>query len=146
MRNYLAADPYKARTSYAYYTPERYYLPSGTYVYHAYALNAGSAFAGSGITSVGGADDNGTILRDEFSNCLGLADITISDAKAIGAGAFSGCSNLMTVRFPGVAMDTVRNGIFGVYGYGYAGYGGSTWPFGLPSGCQVVCSDGTLTV
>lgn len=52
----------------------------------------------------------------------------------------------MTVRFDGVLKDKVRNGIFGVYGYGYAGYGGSTWPFGLPSGCQVVCSDGTLTV
>ena len=146
VRSDLADSPYKARTSYAYYIPERYYLPSNIQVYHEYALNSGSAFSGSGITSVGGAADNGTILIGEFTNCLGLTDITISNAKAIGAGAFSGCSNLMTVRFDGVLKDKVRNSIYGVYGSGYAGYGGSTWPFGLPSGCQVVCSDGTLTV
>lgn len=146
VRSDFSADPYKARTSYAYYVPEMYYLPSGTYVFNEYALNTGSAFSGSGITSVGSADDNGMILQGEFGGCLGLVDITIPDAKSIGAGAFSGCSNLKTVRFPGVTMDNVRYGIFGVYGYGYTGFGGSTWPFGLPSGCQVVCSDGTLTV
>lgn len=146
VRNDLADSPYKARTSYAYYIPERYYLPSDRRVSDEYALNSGSAFSGSGITSVGGAADDGTILAGEFANCLGLTDITISNAKAIGSGAFSGCSNLMTVRFDGVPKDKVRNSIYGVYGSGYLGIGGSTWPFGLPSGCQVVCSDGTLTV
>lgn len=146
VRNDFADSPYKARTSYAYYAPERYDPPSDTPLRQAYALDAASAFSGSGITSVGGAADNGTILSGEFAGCLGLTDITISNAKAIGSNAFSGCSNLMTVRFNGVLKDRVRNSIFGVYWEGYAGIGGPTWPFGLPSGCQVICSDGTLTV
>jgi hypothetical protein len=90
------------------------------------------------------------VAGGQYKDCTGITDVTFSASAScnysIGSDAFSGCTALRAVRFPTQTMEQVKTaGSPDLSGYGCLtsrrGY-----PFGLPSGCVIYCSDGNLTV
>lgn len=95
-----------------------------------------SAFSGcTGLTSIT-IPDNVTSIGDRtFGGCTGLTSITIPDSVTrIGEFAFGDCTGLMSITF---------NGTIAQWSAISKGYG---WKAGVPSACNVVCTDGTTSI
>ena len=94
------------------------------------------AFKGcTNLTSVTIPDSVTSIGDSAFEGCTGLASITIPDSvTSIGARAFSGCSGLTSITFNGtiVQWNDISKGI--------------NWKLNVPSACNVVCTDGTVSI
>ena len=94
------------------------------------------AFKGcTNLTSVTIPDSVTSIGARAFSGCSGLTSITIPDSvTSIGARAFSGCSGLTSITFNGtiVQWNDISKGI--------------NWKLNVPSACNVVCTDGTVSI
>jgi hypothetical protein len=94
----------------------------------------GSAFYNcKGLTSVIIPNGVTSIGSRAFSGCTNLTSMTIPDSvTSIGDYAFYNCSGLTSVTFLGKDMSTVQ--------------GLARYPWSLPSGCSIICTDGTITV
>ena len=109
------------------------------------AYDSGSFFDNTPSPSV--FRDWPVILATQYVGCTGLTEITLSRTEyRIGTDAFYGCTNLMRVNFPNMTTNQVAE-INATNANGASSAGTfKRYPWGLPSGCQVVCKDGTLTV
>lgn len=90
------------------------------------------------------------VVDGQYKDCTGITDVTFGanayNKYSIGSNAFSGCTALRAVRFPTQTMKQVKT----AGSPDLSGHGCQTnrrgYPFGLPSGCVIYCSDGNLTV
>lgn len=104
--------------------------------------DGGGIYDGTAITAL--PYSRKLVLSGEFANCTKLTSVTLaSTVERVAGNAFSGCTALMSVTFQGKTMAQVRS-----LGYPSTGttYYNRAFPFGLPSGCQITCSDGVITV
>lgn len=125
----------------------------GRYAYERWT--SGGIFNATGITSLPYAgsitsmpySSGKLILYKEFSNCEVLNNVTIpSSVKRIARDAFSGCIRLKAITFEGRTMQAVRGIGEPSTGWTYINEKAKAFPFGLPSGCVITCTDGTITV
>jgi len=73
---------------------------------------AGSAFAGTGITSVTIPASVTTIGSAAFQDCTGITGITIpNNVTTIGANAFNGCIGLSSITIP-ASVTTINDSAF----------------------------------
>lgn len=106
---------------------------------------SGGVYDGTAITEF--TCSRKLILEHEFLGCTKLTSVTItSTVERVGRSAFSGCTALMSVTFQGKTMQQVRELGTPSLGVTYIGSSAQAYPFGLPSGCQITCSDGVITV
>lgn len=114
------------------------------------------AFSGTAVTEFIGLNSlrTTTAYRSafgsrEFGDCPNVASMTFSNQVNylnFMEDTFAGCPNLKDVHFPYLTKDQVQNTIWRVTSPSYAGRNSSSYPFGLPSGCVIHCSDGDITV
>ena len=113
-------------------------------------LDTGGVFDGTAITEIPySLDSKKLLLWQEFKDCKRLTNVTIpSSIERVGYSVFSGCTALMSVTFQGKTMDQVRKLIYprGIDNFNIFAYAGRAFPFGLPTGCRITCSDGVITV
>lgn len=109
------------------------------------AYDSGSFFDNTPSPSV--FRDWPVIISAQYAGCTGLTEITLSGTEyRIGTDAFYGCTNLMCVNFPNMTTSQVVE-IQNTNANVASSVGTlKRYPWGLPSGCRVVCKDGTLTV
>lgn len=95
-----------------------------------------SAFAGcTELTSIDIPDSVTSIGDRAFSGCSGLTSIVIPNSvKYIGHEAFAYCRGLTSITFNGTIAQW--NAIFK----------GANWKARVPSACNVVCTDGTVSI
>ena len=89
----------------------------------------------SGLTSVTISNSVTSIGSYAFYGCTGLTSVTIPDSvTSIGWGAFYNCMGLTSIKFNGTKAQ------WSSIQKGYA------WNINVPSTCQVVCTDGTISI
>lgn len=104
--------------------------------------DSGGVFDGTAVASL--PYSRRIVLAGEFANCTKLTSVVFSSAvERVAGNAFSGCAALMSVTFQGKTMAQVRSLAYPSTGTTYYN---RAFPFGLPSGCVITCSDGTITV
>lgn len=107
--------------------------------------DSGGIYDGTAISSL--PYSRKLVLSGEFANCTKLTSITLaSTVERVAGNAFSGCTALTSVTFQGKTMQQVRELGYPSTGTTYFGPQARAYPFGLPTGCQITCSDGTFTV
>lgn len=107
--------------------------------------DSGGVYDGTAITEL--TCSRKLVLSGEFANCTKLTSVTLSsDVERVAGNAFSGCTALKSVTFQGKTMQQVRELGYPSIGYTYFGTQARAFPFGLPSGCVITCSDGSITV
>ena len=85
-----------------------------------------SVTIGGSVTSIG---------YSAFWGCTGLTSVTIPDSvTSIGDGAFSYCTGLTSIKFNGTKAQ------WNAISKGYR------WKYNVPSECNVVCTDGTISI
>ena len=75
------------------------------------------------------------IADSAFYNCTGLTSVTIPDSvTSIGSAAFYNCTELTSINFNGTKAqwNAISKGI--------------GWNYFVPSACEVVCTDGTVSI
>lgn len=117
------------------------------------------AFSGTAVTEFIGLDSvydtySSTKYRSafgshEFGDCPNVTSMTFPRQVSylnFRGDTFSGCTNLKDVSFPNLTREQVQQSVWNVTGPNYGGYNSSSYPFGLPTGCVIHCSDGDITV
>lgn len=109
--------------------------------------NSGGAFTNTKVTEIVGVPRGrrAHIANEEFSGCSALTSVTISSVDKLGYNAFSGCTSLTDVTFTGRTKESVKS-IVGISSACNTGYSRKSYPFGLPVGCIIHCTDGDLRV
>ena len=117
------------------------------------AIDIGTGSQEHPLTQIGG---------QAFQHCTTLTNVTMSNSiRGIGSLAFNGCTALQTVTIGG-NISWIMEDIFGncpnITSVTFQemtmqevqdvddGYDMTMYPFGLPSGCVIHCSDGNITV
>ena len=76
-----------------------------------------------------------SITDHAFEDCTGLTSVTIPDSvTSIGQCAFEGCTGLTNIKFNGTIAQW--NAI----------EKDSNWKYNVPNACNVVCTDGTISI
>ena len=123
-------------------------------------IRVNGAFSGTAVTefiglnSVRSVFGHNEIYRSifgsqEFADCPNVTSMVFSSSTTplnFMGDTFSGCTNLKSVSFPNHTKSTIQNDVWKVTDVSFGGYNSSSYPFGLPSGCIIHCSDGDLTV
>lgn len=87
----------------------------------------------------------GVVLGGDLSGCSGLTSLDLRGVHHIAGGAFDGCTNLTYVNMSDKTKDQVR-ALWDTLERGSLAVSRQRYPWGLPNGCEISCSDGTLIV
>lgn len=128
--------------------------PASAYGYGYDAHTGYGPFSGTSVTTTIGLTNKFRVIPDlYFANCTKITSVTLDRNDTdyhkyynIGVNTFSGCTALKTVSFPYFTKAEVQENIGRVTGRASGVYNRPSYAFGLPSGCVITCSDGTLTV